>query len=33
MHFDDSDFSSGKNVIKDVKFVNKFYQTLHKNKT
>jgi len=33
MHFDDSDFSSGKNVIRDVKFVNKFYQTLQKNNT
>lgn len=33
MHFDDPDLSSGKNVIRDVKFVSKFYQTLQKNST
>jgi len=33
MYFDDSDLSSGKNVIRDVKFVNKFYQNLQKNNT
>ena len=33
MYFDDSDLNNTKNVIRDVKFVNKFYQTLQKNNT
>ena len=31
MHFDDEEVSSGKNIIRDLKFVSKFYQTLRKN--